>query len=102
MMGGPLAGWLDLTLRMLPPKVLEVRLGTIPPRSPAVGSEGYLHRPWRYRHVSTNFSLVRLPLTRRATSIDYGGILWNPTSIASGGSEKGQIRLNFENEFISC
>jgi hypothetical protein len=34
--GGP-----DLTLRTLPPKVLEVRLGTIPPWYLAVGSEGY-------------------------------------------------------------
>jgi hypothetical protein len=40
------------------------------------------------------------PLTRRATSNDRGGILRNPTSAVSGGSEKGQIRLNFENGFI--
>jgi hypothetical protein len=88
-MGGPLAGWIHLTLRTLPPKVLEVRLCRIPPGVPAVGYEGYLHCFWRYRHVSINFSLFRLPLTRRATSIDCGGILCNPTSTVSGGSKKG-------------
>jgi hypothetical protein len=87
-MGGPLAGWIHLTLRTLPPKVLEVRLGRIPPGVPEVGSEGYLHCPWRYRHVSINFVLFRLPLTRRATSIDRGGIQCNPTFTVSGGSKK--------------
>jgi hypothetical protein len=37
---------------------------------------------------------------QRATTIDRGGILRNPTSAVSSGSEKGQIRLNFENGFI--
>jgi hypothetical protein len=99
-MGRPLTGWVHLTLRTLPPKVLEVRLDRIPPGVPVVGSEGYFHCPWRYRHVSTNLGLFRLPVTRRPTSIDHGGIQWNPTSTVSGGSKKGQIRLNFENEFI--
>jgi hypothetical protein len=42
----------------------------------------------------------RLTLTTRGTAIDLGSIMCNPTSGASGGSKKGQIWLNFKNEFI--
>jgi hypothetical protein len=75
-------------------------MDTIPLGMMAVTYEGYLHGPWRYLHVSSDESYNRLSLTTRATAIDPRGIMCNPTSGASGGSEKGQIRLNFKNKFI--
>jgi hypothetical protein len=75
-------------------------MDTIPPGMMAVTYEGYLHGPWRYRHVSSDDSYNRLSLTTRATAIDPGGIMCNPTSGASRGSEKSQIGLKFKNEFI--
>jgi hypothetical protein len=68
----------------------------IPPEVVEVSCLAYSRGPWRYRAGQT----PARPLTRGATSIDTGGIKCNPTSTMSGGSKKGQIWLNFENEFI--
>jgi hypothetical protein len=41
--GGSLAAWIHLTLRTIPPQVLEVSIDMVPPGMMAVGSKGYLH-----------------------------------------------------------
>jgi hypothetical protein len=71
--GCPLAAWIHLTLRTFSPGPGD-KAGQGTSTDNGLGFEGYLRWPWRYRHIISNCSYNRLPLTRRATAIDSGGI----------------------------
>jgi hypothetical protein len=54
--GGRPTRWMDsLNPSNVTSKSPGGKVGQDTSRTPTVGSEGYLHSPWQYRHVSTNF-----------------------------------------------